>query len=137
MKIKAIILMVISVVMLSACGTTDDSLRKSGKNEAYIQGFHDGRHSGMNEAGNSFENYIKDTERFAADTSYKSGWLAGEVEGKKLQKQATSIGSAAGNVYSASQISKEVNKNQDIDKIGNDAMKNVDTSDLKSLEKNN
>jgi hypothetical protein len=121
-------------VALSACGTTDTTLQQQGHNQSYITGFHDGRHSGMKEAGNQYDHYIKDTERFGSDADYRDGWLAGEAEGKKLQAQAVAAGNAAAGAYSAHQIGKEVDK-QDPDKIANDALKGVDTGALKSLEK--
>jgi hypothetical protein len=132
MKLLTVFLM---LVTLAACGTTDSSLKDQGKSEAYIQGFHDGRHSGMSEEGNPYEHYIKDEARFVADLEYKSGWLAGEVEGKALQDQATSIGNAAAGAYSGSQIIKEARKSTDADKAARDAVKGVDTSGMDSLGK--
>ena len=41
------------VFFLLGCGTTDNSLRDAGKDDSYIIGFHDGRHSGMKEEGNN------------------------------------------------------------------------------------
>ncbi|WP_237486475.1 hypothetical protein [Vibrio hippocampi] len=95
---------------------------------AYIQGFHDGRHSGIQEAGNSFESYIKDEKRFASDADYQQGWLAGEVEGKKLQAEATAVG----NGVAASYPQKPQTTNPD--DIAKEVLKGVDTSSLKSLE---
>ena len=119
---------------LSACGTTDATLQQHGHNQSYITGFHDGRHSGMEEEGNHYENYIKDTERFQSDAEYRNGWLAGEAEGKKLQAQAVAVGNAAAGAYSAHEIDKEVDKN-DPDRVAKDAVKGVDAGALKSLEK--
>ena len=121
-------------MILAACGTTDATLQQEGHGQSYITGFHDGRHSGMKEAGNNFEQYIIDTERFASDADYKAGWLAGEAEGKKLQEQAVAAGNAAAGAYGAHQIGKETDKN-DPEKIARDALKDVDTDTLKSLEK--
>lgn len=121
-------------VFLSACGTTDATLQQQGHSQSYITGFHDGRHSGMKEAGNNYENYIKDIKRFESDAEYRNGWLAGEAEGKKLQAQADAVGNAAAGAYSAHQIGNEVDK-QDPDKVAKDAVKGVDTDALKSLEK--
>ena len=45
--------------------------------------------------GSSYEHFIKDEARFAKDPGFKSGWLAGEVEGKSLQDQAVAMGNAA------------------------------------------
>ncbi|MBS9816889.1 hypothetical protein [Vibrio alginolyticus] len=115
-------------VLLSGCGTSDSTLKESGYDEAYIQGFHDGRHSGMQEAGNDFEHYIKDETRYQTDSDYRQGWDAGEVEGNKLQKQATAIGQGMiDNSYEERDVF-------DPDKVAKDAIKGVDTSELKSLE---
>ena len=126
-------LLTLALVVLAACGTSDSALRESGRSEAYITGFHDGRHSGMQEAGNNYEHFMQDTQRFATDADYKAGWLAGEAEGKRLQEQAVSVGNAAAGAYGSYQIGKEVDK-QDPDKVAKDAVKGVDTKALKSLE---
>ena len=120
---------------LAACGTTDSSLKEQGQTNAYIQGFHDGRHSGMKEEGNHYEHFIKDEARFVSDPEYKSGWLAGESEGKALQDQAVTIGNAAAGAYSGSQTSKEARKSTDMDKAAKDAVKGVDTTGMDSLGK--
>ena len=49
--VLAITLSVLTV-LLSGCETSDVTLRDQGRSESYIMGFHDGRHSGMQEAGN-------------------------------------------------------------------------------------
>ena len=87
----------------------------------------------MREAGNRYEQYIKDTVRFESDSDYREGWLAGEAEGKKLQEQAVAVGNAAAGAYSAQQIEKEIDKN-DPDNVAKEAVKGVDTDALKSLE---
>ncbi len=122
-----------TVLFLSGCGTTDGALQEQGRSQSYITGFHDGRHSGLAEAGNHYEHYIKDTERFDSDADYKAGWLAGEAEGKKLQAQAVAIGNAAAGAYSAEKIGEEIDAN-DPDKVAEDALKGVDTESLKVLE---
>ncbi len=124
------------LLALCACGTTDSQLESEGRSPAYLQGFHDGRHSGMKEAGNTWEHYIRDHARFEAEADYKAGWLAGEAEGKRLQAQATAVGEAAAGTYSGYRIGKEADKaGVDPDKIGRDVMKDVDTDELKALEK--
>ena len=75
----------ISLLAISGCETTDTTLRESGRSEAYITGFHDGRHSGMKEAGNYLEHMVKDGKRFEEDAEYRAGWLAGEQEGIRIQ----------------------------------------------------
>lgn len=128
------LLLIISTTVFTACGTTDSSLKKQKKSETYITGFHDGRHSGMREAGNNWEHYIKDTGQFTSNADYRQGWLDGEKEGKRLQAQATSIGQTMGNAYSADQINQEIQKSRNFDDIGKAAVRNVDTTALKNLE---
>ena len=123
-------------LILSACGTTDTTLQQQGNSQAYITGFHDGRHSGMKEAGNEWEHMIKDHQRFESEPDYKAGWLAGEAEGKRMQQQATAVGEAVGGAYSGYQVGKEVDKAKPHpQKIGKEIMKDVDTDELKALEK--
>ena len=122
-------------IILVACGTTDTAMREQGHTDSYVQGFHDGRHTGMKEAGNNFEHYMRDEIRFKEDAEYKAGWLAGEEEGKRLEDQAEKIGAAAAGAYSGNKINEEVKKEQDFDQIGKDALKGVDTSGLEALEK--
>ena len=127
---------VICMALVASCETTDSTLRGQGHSEPYLQGFHDGRHSGMKEAGNNWEHYVRDHEKFDGDTEYRDGWVAGEAEGKHLQEQAKAIGDGMSGSYTGYQIGKEVDKNKpDPDKAAKDAMKGVDTSVFKSLEK--
>ncbi len=116
----------------AGCETTDATLRDTGRSEAYITGFHDGRHSGMKEAGNYLEHMVKDSQRFETDADYRDGWLAGEQEGIRIQQQAdAAVGSAA-----SYQIVKDADKsaNKDIKKAGKEATENVDTESLKVLK---
>ena len=130
------ILVLSFALLVSACQTTDGTMRDQGHNEVYVQGFHDGRHSGMKEAGNNWEHYIRDHERFDSDTEYKAGWMAGEIEGKHLQEQAQSIGEAAGGAYTGYRISEEADKAKPHPHdIAKDAMKGVDTKELEALGK--
>ncbi|CAK1713444.1 hypothetical protein FB440_1285 [Vibrio crassostreae] len=122
------VLVLLFVIISSGCGTSDSALIESGHNESYIQGFHDGRHSGMQEAGNDFENYMKDEKRFDSDTDYKQGWLAGESEGKKLQDEATSIGKGIAGSY------PQKTDSTNTDDMAKDALKGIDTSGLENLE---
>jgi hypothetical protein len=117
------------VVILGGCGTSDGTLREQGRSESYIMGFHDGRHSGMKEAGNYLEHIVKDTQRFRDDAGYQAGWLAGETEGIRMQEQAN----AASNSYNAGKAADKAGPHpHDAMK---DAMKGVNTDDLKVLEK--
>ncbi|MEP5567286.1 MAG: hypothetical protein ABJN62_05575 [Halioglobus sp.] len=130
------VLGILALSILAGCQTSDSTLRDQGHSGSYVQGFHDGRHSGMKEAGNDWEHYLRDQERFESDNEYREGWLAGEAEGKTLQQQAEAVGNSAAGAYSGYEINKEVNKAKPHpDKIAKDVMKDVDTGELKSLEK--
>lgn len=123
---------VVLALLVAGCQTSDATLQESGKSEAYITGFHDGRHSGMKEAGNYLEHTVKDTQRFQEAADYRAGWLAGEKEGIKIQEQANAaVGGAA-----AYQISKDADKSldHDIDKAIKDGTQGIDTDSLKGLK---
>ncbi|WP_205619473.1 hypothetical protein [Ferrimonas senticii] len=117
------------LMWVAGCGTSDDSLRQQGHNEAYIQGFHDGRHSGMKRAGNNFEHYLRDEQRFNNDRQYQQGWQAGEQEGIRLQQQAKAIGTGA-----AAAMPTTNSSSVDPDAIADEVLKEVDTSTLKGLQ---
>jgi hypothetical protein len=132
MRLITSIALVCYCLLLAACQTSDSSLREQGRSDAYVAGFHDGRHSGMQEAGNFLEHFVQDKTRFESDPEYRDGWLAGETEGKRIQQEAN----GAVGVYSAYDIGKEAGKATDYDRIGQEAVKDVDTSGLKTLDKN-
>ena len=116
-------------MMLGGCGTSDGTMREQGRSESYIMGFHDGRRSGMKEAGNYLEHVVKDAQRFEDDADYREGWLAGDAEGKRMQEQAN----AAAGTYQAGKIADQAGPHpHDAMK---DAVKGVNTDDLKALEK--
>ena len=124
-------------VFLSLCafGTTDSSLRGQGHNDSYVIGFHDGRHSGMREAGNNFEHFVQDRERYDTDDDYREGWLAGEDEGKRMQAQADAVGNAAA-IGIAVEAASESSKNSDTSKEAMEkATRDIDTAELESLSK--
>ena len=118
-------------LFLAGCATSDSTLREQGRSESYVQGFHDGRHSGMAEAGNYLEHVVKNSQLYANDAEYRAGWLAGEAEGKQMQQEAN----AAAGAYTGSQIKNEYKKSQDYDAIGRDAMKGIDPKSLEPLYK--
>lgn len=126
-----IVLLALSLGVLSGCGTTDTAMREQGRSESYVLGFHDGRHSGMKEEGNRFEQFIRHEASFENDPDYRDGWLDGEKEGQTLQYEAN-IASAA---YSGYQAGKAYDRSHDVNKISEDALKDIDTSSLKNLEK--
>jgi hypothetical protein len=129
------IIMLFAALLTGGCETTDGQLVQQGHDQHYIDGFHDGRHSGISEAGNPFDHYIRDEERFASDTGYHRGWLDGEAEGKRLQAQADTAGSVMSGAYTAGKVSDEVDKQNDPERAANKALKNTDTSALKNLGK--
>ena len=125
-----LVICVFFIALLSAgCETTDATLREQGRSEPYVMGFHDGRHSGMKKAGNYLEHMVKDTQRFEDDTDYREGWLAGEAEGIRMQEQAN----AAAGSYQAGKIADKAGPHPD--DAMKDAMKGVNTDELKVLEK--
>ena len=118
-------------VWLAGCATSDATLRQGGHSEAYIQGFHDGRHSGMKEAGNYLEHVVKDHRRFESDADYRTGWLDGEDEGMRMQQEANA---ATGNA-SAYRMEREIDRSRpDAEAIGHDAMQGIDPATLRVLE---
>ena len=127
----ALALIAAIALTLNGCATSDSTLREGGHSESYIQGFHDGRHSGMAEAGNFLEHVVKNSQRYANDAEYRAGWLAGEAEGKQMQQEAN----AAAGAYTGSQIRNEYKKSHDYDAIGRDAMKGIDPKSLEPLYK--
>ena len=131
MKIFTAMALLACGLFLAGCQTSDATLREQGASEAYIMGFHDGRHSGMQEEGNFLEHFVKDQLRYESDAEYREGWLAGEAEGERIQLESN----AAVGVYSSYKVGQEVDKATDYQKIGRKAVKDVDTSALKKLEK--
>lgn len=125
------VVVVFTLMLCVGCQTSDATLRESGKTEAYITGFHDGRHSGMKEAGNYLEHMVKDAKRFEEDVDYRQGWLDGEQEGIRIQNQANAaVGGAQG--Y---KITKDAEKStkHDINKSIKQSTKDIDTDALKNL----
>jgi len=83
----------------------------------------------MAEAGNMFEHVIRDSKRFDADKEYRDGWLAGQKEGVSIQSSANQSGA----YFSGASMQKQKDKH-DLDRAAKDAVKDVDTSDLKNLK---
>lgn len=134
-KFLAIGALLFAALQLASCQTSDGALRDQGNSEAYILGFHDGRHSGMSEQGNTWEHYIRDRERFDSDQQYRGGWLAGEVEGSRLQAQAAAVGEAVGDGYTGYRVGQEAEKAGPHPKAAlKDAMQGVDTESIRALE---
>jgi hypothetical protein len=64
-------------------------------------------------------------DQFAQNEEYQQGR---ETEGKKFQAQAALADAVPGAVTAVSKMNKEVKKDQDLDKISKDALKDTDTS---------
>ncbi|QDP02381.1 hypothetical protein [Thalassotalea sp. PS06] len=125
-----------SVLLLSAgCQSTADQtrekMRSKGYSNSYADGFADGCESGKQAGGSYFDEFQKDINRFNAEQEYAQGWsdafrqceLKEEAE---LRQQRMAI---------EWQNMEDSHK----DNIEHEALKgleNVDTSELKSLEKN-
>ena len=135
MKILWQSLLMLMALSLVGCGTTDSQMQAEGRSQAYIDGFHDGSKSGMEEAGNNFSKYVKDEQRYASEPDYRAGWDAGEAEGEALEKEAESVGNAVAGGMEADSINKEVKKNTDMHKVAKDAVKGVDTTGMDALGK--
>lgn len=128
-------IMTLVALFITGCGTTDSTLREQGHNDSYVIGFHDGRHSGMREAGNNFEHFVQDRNRYDADDEYREGWLAGEAEGKQMQAQADAVGNAAA-VGIAVDAAKQSSKHSGMSKKEIErATRDIDTSGLENLGK--
>lgn len=89
----------------------------------------------MREAGNHYEHFVQDRERYDTDEDYRNGWIAGEEEGRHMQAQADSVGTAAAVGISAGST-HEHSKHSGMSKEAMEkATKGVDTSVLRTLEK--
>jgi len=81
------------LLMLGGCAARTFPLHYSTHSDAYLIGFQDGRYSGMRKAGNSSAMLIKDGSRFQQDEEYRQGWLEGEQEGMRIQRESGQIAS--------------------------------------------
>lgn len=124
--------LILCTFCLYACGTSNSQLRAEGHSESYIDGFNDGRRSGIEEAGNPFEKFVRDDTRFNTDNEYTLGWIAGEAEGEILEERSENIGNILSAGASAASINRE-SKEDDFDRVAKDALKDVDTSGLEGL----
>lgn len=86
---KLMAALVFMPMVLAACSFNTHLRSGEYGGDAYVTGFHDGRHSGLAKAGASAESVIKDVTRFAEQPEYREGWLAGEQEGIRIRKEAS------------------------------------------------
>lgn len=93
-------------ISLTACTFNSQSLSGSYVGDSYMMGFHDGRHSGLKNAGDASESTIKDVTRFAEDAGYRDGWLAGEKEGQRIEREFRASREIAGKARSRKESDK-------------------------------
>lgn len=93
--VPLLIAAILSAPFLGGCTTNAFSLRQSTHSDAYMIGYIDGRYSGLNKGGNSAALVIKDGNRFREDEAYRKGWLEGEQEGLRIQRESGVVANQA------------------------------------------
>lgn len=86
--LKAAVLCGLLPLLLTACASRSVPLKYAAHGDAYMIGFHDGRHSGLHAAGHGSALAIKDVTRFERDPAYRQGWLDGKEEGVRIQRES-------------------------------------------------
>lgn len=109
--------------LLSACTSSEDTLRNHGHSLSYVEGYHDGCPSGKRAAGSWFEAHVQDDERFRSDHDYQVGWSYGyqtcSTEFLAIQN-AIAAGTHTGNIGTSGVDVKK-------------AMQGIDTSGLENF----
>ncbi len=134
MKSKIILLIIpLSLLIITACQSTRDSMVEQGYPLAYADGFQDGCDSGNKAGGSLFDQFKKDVTRFNTETDYAQGWSDGfrqcETEQESIQRQVR-MSIEQQNL----QQQKKTNELAEQHALEREVMKDVDTSGLKSLE---
>lgn len=134
MKSKIILLLIpLSLLIITACQSTRDSMVEQGYPLAYADGFQDGCDSGNKAGGSLFDQFKKDVTRFNSETDYAQGWSDGfrqcETEQESIQRQVR-MSIEQQNL----QQQKKTNELAEQHALEREVMKGVDTSGLKSLE---
>ena len=134
MKSKIILLLIpLSLLIITACQSTRDSMVEQGYPLAYADGFQDGCDSGNKAGGSLFDQFKKDVTRFNSQTDYAQGWSDGfrqcETEQESIQRQVR-MSIEQQNL----QQQKKTNELAEQHALEREVMKGVDTSGLKSLE---
>ena len=134
MKSKIILLIIpLSLLIITACQSTRDSMVEQGYPLAYADGFQDGCDSGNKAGGSLFDQFKKDVTRFNTETDYAQGWSDGfrqcETEQESIQRQVR-MSIEQQNL----QQQKKTNELAEQHALEREVMKGVDTSGLKSLE---
>ncbi|MBV1789447.1 hypothetical protein KQ940_15435 [Marinobacterium sp. D7] len=127
LRAKLLMFVLLAPLLLSAC-SSQSMIGRTFISDSYATGFHDGRHSGLKKGGNASESIIKDLTRFAEDEEYRSGWLAGEQEGMRIEKELR----ASKGVVSSNKPKKEVEKPpRDNKTVDPELIQDMQTSKLK------
>jgi hypothetical protein len=119
------------LTIITGCVSTADKMKEEGYPASYADGFEDGCHSGKKAGGSYFDQFKKDITRFNNDKDYAQGWSDSyrqcETEQEAYDRK----------VRMSIELQKMNNdRKNNIDHAALDALKGVDTSGLKSLEKN-
>ncbi len=89
--IKIFTTMVAGIIIISGCATQKEIMIQEGHSVAYAEGFDDGCHSGKKAAGNMFEHFKKDENKFERLGKYAQGWSDGfrecESEEEAMDRQ--------------------------------------------------
>lgn len=85
---------VITVLALAACTSTEDALIARGFSPAYAAGYDQGCSSGKLEGGGLFGQTKRDDDRHASDSDYAEGWDKGFAKCKRDQQVMTSAARA-------------------------------------------
>lgn len=121
------------LMIFSGCVSQTETMVKQGYPLAYAEGFEDGCHSGKKAAGNMFDQFKKDINRFNTDTQYAQGWSDGfrqcESEEEAYQRQYRMAIEQQKLIEQQKQ-----NERQEEYHLTNEALKNVDTKTLKNLK---
>lgn len=128
-NILAVIIVVTSLI-LTGCASTSEQMQQQGYPEAYADGFEDGCHSGKKAGGSYFDQFKKDVNRFNTDKEYAQGWSDSyrqcETEQEALARQTR---------MNIEWQKMDNERKNNLDHAALDAMKGIETSGLKSLEK--
>ncbi|MGS0675198.1 hypothetical protein [Shewanella sp. 0m-4] len=121
---------IISTLMLAGCATTSETMKAEGYPASYADGFEDGCHSGSKAGGSYFDQFKKDVKRFNSDKEYAQGWSDSyrqcETQQEALDRQTR---------MNIEWQKMDNDRKSDLNHTALDAVKNVDTSNMKYLKK--
>lgn len=130
---RLIMLAAVGGLLLTAgCATQEQTMLKEGYPPAYAKGFSDGCHSGKQAAGNMFEHFVKDVNRFQSDSQYAQGWHDGYQQCRSEQEaldRQTQMG------IEQQRLLEEKKHHHHQDDMAAEALKGIDTRGLENLKK--